>query len=596
MAGIIEPTSAPAEEAHAPRTLTTAEINNNKTSGGNVAFHNFNNDFAHVADANERRRLALAEIDKAPFGWYHVRAIIVAGIGFFTDSYDIFTIGLVTSMLGIVYYGGTLPTEYDTAIKVATSAGTVIGQVGFGVLADIVGRKKMYGVELMVIIIATIAQALSSSSPSVSITGLIVFWRIIMGIGIGGDYPLSAIITSEFATTKWRGFMMNAVFANQGFGQLAGGLMLLIVTSGFKGSLETATKAATCSTTEPCLIAVDKMWRTMIGFGAVPGCLALYFRLTIPETPRYTFDVDNDVHKAEGDVDYYKQGKWGEAQVDEAARVAARTEAKKQLEVPKASWSDFFRHYSTWKNAKVLLGTAGSWFFLDVAFYGLGLNNAIILNAIGWSGGADMYHIFYKTSVGNLILVLAGAVPGYWVSAALVDTIGRKPIQLFGFFVLTLLFCVIGFDFWNLSGGALMALYTLAQFFFNAGPNSTTFIVPGECFPTRYRSTSHGLSAASGKLGAIIAQVVFGPLRTIGANSTLAKTDPRWSTPWLNHIMQIFALFMLCGFCTSWLIPETARKTLEELSGEDDLATSAIPVHGHNEEKRVEEGTANGSV
>ncbi|KAI8268815.1 Repressible high-affinity phosphate permease [Colletotrichum sp. SAR11_239] len=596
MAGVIQPNSAAADGAVTTSELTSAEVKNNKTSGGNAAFHNFNNDFAHVADANERRRLALAEIDKAPFGWYHVRAIIVAGIGFFTDSYDIFTIGLVTSMLGIVYYGGTLPAENDTAIKVATSAGTVVGQLGFGILADIVGRKKMYGVELIIIIFATIAQALSSGSPSVSITGLMVFWRIIMGVGIGGDYPLSAIITSEFATTKWRGFMMNAVFANQGFGQLAGGLMMLIVTAGFKGSLSTATKAATCATTEPCLIAVDKMWRTMIGFGAVPGCLALYFRLTIPETPRYTFDVDNDVQKAEGDVDYYKQGKWGEAEVDEAARVAARAQAKQELEVPKASWSDFFRHYSHWKNGKVLLGTAGSWFMLDVAFYGLGLNNAIILNAIGWSGGADMYHSFYRTAVGNLILVLAGAVPGYWVSAALIDTIGRKPIQLFGFFALTLLFCVIGFDFWNLSGGALMALYTLAQFFFNAGPNSTTFIVPGECFPTRYRSTSHGISAASGKIGAIIAQVVFGPLRTIGANSTLAKTDPRWSTPWLNHIMQIFALFMLLGFCTSWLIPETARKTLEELSGEDDLATSAIPVHGHNEEKRAEEGTVAGSV
>jgi PHS family inorganic phosphate transporter-like MFS transporter len=61
----------------------------NKTSGGNAAFHNFNNDFAHIADPNERRRLALAEIDKAPFGWYHVRACVVAGIGFFTDSYDV---------------------------------------------------------------------------------------------------------------------------------------------------------------------------------------------------------------------------------------------------------------------------------------------------------------------------------------------------------------------------------------------------------------------------------------------------------------------------------------------------------------------------
>jgi len=51
-------------------------------------------------------------------------------------------------------------------------------------------------------------------------------------------------------------------------------------------------------------------------------------------------------------------------------------------------------------------------------------------------------------------------------------------------------------------------LYCLANFFQNFGPNSTTFIVPGEVFPTRYRSTGHGISAASGKLGAIVAQVI----------------------------------------------------------------------------------------
>jgi PHS family inorganic phosphate transporter-like MFS transporter len=88
------------------------------------------NDYAHIADPNERRRLALAEIDKAPFGWYHVRAVVVAGVGFFTDSYDIFAIGLVTPMLGVVYWHnattkpGNIPTNSDTAIKVATSAGT----------------------------------------------------------------------------------------------------------------------------------------------------------------------------------------------------------------------------------------------------------------------------------------------------------------------------------------------------------------------------------------------------------------------------------------------------------------------------------------
>lgn len=139
----------------------------------------------------------------------------------------------------------------------------------------------MYGLELLLIIFATLAQALTSGSPSMDIVGLIIFWRVIMGIGIGGDYPLSSIITSEFATTKWRGAMMGAVFAMQGLGQLAAAFVMLFLTLGFKDSLEGSTKLANC--TGGCAVAVDKMWRTLIGFGAVPGCIALYYRLTIPE-------------------------------------------------------------------------------------------------------------------------------------------------------------------------------------------------------------------------------------------------------------------------------------------------------------------------
>ncbi|TVY23692.1 Repressible high-affinity phosphate permease [Lachnellula hyalina] len=565
-------------------TVTATAIAN-KTSGGNNAFHNFNNDFAHIQDPNERRRLALAEVDKAPFGWYHVRACVVAGIGFFTDSYDIFAINLVTAMLGVVFFNnkkskGTIPTNSDTAIKVATSGGTVLGQLGFGYLADVVGRKRMYGLELIIIIFATLAQALSSPSPAISITGLIIFWRVIMGIGIGGDYPLSSVITSEFATTKWRGAMMNAVFAMQGIGQFTAAIIALIVTSGFKESLETGKKigkvGAATNCTGVCQLAVDKMWRVIVGFGAVPGCIALYYRLTIPETPRYTFDVARDVEKAGEDVQAYIKGK-SEGHPDEIRRVTTIAQSSQALEIPKASFKDFIHHYGQWKNGKILLGTAGSWFFLDVAYYGLGLNNSIILTAIGWSGGSNMYEVFYKNAVGNLILVCAGAIPGYWVSVATIDTLGRKPIQIMGFVLLTILFIVIGFAYNHLSGHALLALYVLAQFFFNFGPNSTTFVVPGECFPTRYRSTSHGFSAASGKVGAIIAQCVFGPLRTRGA---APGATGKAASPWLDHVMQIFALFMLCGVFTSFLIPETKRKTLEELAGEVPGTPNYDPVNG----------------
>ncbi len=70
----------------------------------------------------------------------------------------------------------------------------------------------------MIIITATLVQALAGSGPAVNIIGVIAFWRFIMGIGVGGDYPLSAVITSEFASTRIRGRLMTAVFTAQGWG------------------------------------------------------------------------------------------------------------------------------------------------------------------------------------------------------------------------------------------------------------------------------------------------------------------------------------------------------------------------------------------
>lgn len=411
---------------------------------------------------------------------------------------------------------------------------------------------------------------------------------------------LTQCTRSRFATTKWRGAMMGAVFAMQGFGQFAAAVVALIVTSGFRKSLETASSVDHCSGV--CQLAVDKMWRVVIGFGAVPACIALYYRLTIPETPRYTFDVARDAVKADKDAHAYLEGK-REGNLDAVERAATLQENSIELATPKASWSDFWAHYSQWKNGKILLGTAGSWFFLDVgmytmpfiheqhandllAFYGLGLNNSIILGAIGWTGGHNVYEVFYRNAVGNLILICAGAIPGYWVTVATVDTLGRKPIQLMGFSILTIVFIVIGFAFEPLkrSHNGLLGLYVIAQFFFNFGPNATTFIVPGECFPTRYRSTSHGISAASGKIGAIIAQCVFGPLVHKGAKSS----D---ESPWLNHVMQIFAFFMLCGCFTSLLIPETKRKTLEAITGEEEQQSSNGSIASEeNHAKQEEEG------
>jgi PHS family inorganic phosphate transporter-like MFS transporter len=233
---------------------------------------------------------------------------------------------------------------------------------------------------------------------------------------------------SRFATTKWRGAMMGSVFAMQGIGQLVAALLALIVTVGFKDDLITSPAVGKCDA--DCLVAVDRIWRIIVGFGAVPGCFALYFRLTIPETPRYTFDIARDVEQATVDAKAYLSGQHG-GQVDELRRAQAIQHAAESV-IPKASWADFLAYYSKWKNAKVLIGTAGSWFFLDIAFYGLGLNNSVILSAIGYTGGSNVYQVLFNNAIGNIIIVCAGTVPGYWFTVALCDVWGRKPIRSWG--------------------------------------------------------------------------------------------------------------------------------------------------------------------
>ncbi|KAF9102924.1 Inorganic phosphate transporter pho84 [Mortierella sp. GBA35] len=509
-----------------------------------------NNTKLDANELNQRRREALSKIDNAEFGWFHIRACLVAGVGFFTDAYDLFAINLVTPMLGIIYYGGSLPSDLDLGIKVAASIGTFIGQVGFGALADRLGRKRMYGVELMIIIVATLGQALSGNGYVLSLPAALIVWRLIVGVGIGGDYPLSAVITSEFATTNRRGAMMAAVFAMQGFGYLTTGIIIANPAN------------------------LDYVWRILIGFGCLPALVAVYFRLTIPETPRYVLDIENNLNKAERDVATVLKENRNHLQSEDDAADAVVSNPT----TAKGSFSDFCNYFSKWENFKVLFGTSMAWFALDVAFYGIGLNNSFILSSINFSNvSGDEWTTCWNAAVGQIIIVLLGAVPGYWATVFTIERLGRIKIQIIGFVMSCILFCVLGFAYdpiKNASVALFVFLFAATQFFQNFGPNSTTFIIPGEVFPTRYRSTGHGIAAGSGKLGAIIAQVGFSQLKDRGGKNAF-----------IPQLLQIFALFMFIGLLVTFLIPETKGKTLEELANEEDYYQQPQANNSLNEEK-----------
>lgn len=457
-------------------------------------------------------------------------------------------------MLGYVYgKDQVLNTSQDLGVKVATPVGTVFGQLLFGWLADVLGRKRMYGIELMIIILGSFGQAVAGEARTVNILAVVILWRSVMGVGIGGDYPLSAVIPSEFASTRHRGMFITAVGAAQGWGAFTGALVALIITIAYKDSL---------LRDDPTnLVHIDTMWRLLIGFGCVPGAIALYFRLTIPETPRFTMDIERNVQQASDDVDGFL--KHGTFVVDPDAVV-------QRVAAPRATRRDFRRYFGQWKNLKVLIGTCWSWFAIDIAFYGLGLNTAIILDAIGFgspspsvTGTLAVYQNLRNICIGNLILTVAGQIPGAYLCVFTIDRIGRKPIQAGGFAMLAALFVAMGFAYERLNAShtgarVFVLLYCLCNFFSNFGPNSTVGVTPGEAFPTRYRATAHGISAASGKLGAVVAQVGFARLKDIGGPNQFVK-----------HILEIFVFFMLSGVASTMLIPETKDISLEDLSRED---------------------------
>lgn len=112
-------------------------------------------------------------------------------------------------------------------------------------------------------------------------------------------------------------------------------------------------------------------------------------------------------------------------------------------------------------------------------------------------------------------------------------------------------------------------LYGLTFFFANFGPNSTTFVLPAELFPTRIRSTCHALSAAAGKAGAMVG--AFG-VQTYTLNGDTGS---------IKKAMIGLAFTNMLGFACSFLVTETKGRSLEEISGEDG---------GRGQAKEMEDG------
>ncbi len=434
--------------------------------------------------------------DEASVRGLRKRALLVSGMGFFTDAYDLFVIGIVSTLLKTEWHLNTGQLAMLNAVMLGAA---FLGALVFGRIADKVGRTRVYWMSAALMVIAAVGSALA---PSLAV---LIAFRFLLGFGVGGDYPVSAVLMSEYADHRNRGRMVGLVFSAQAVGLVVGPLLALALLGGGAGPGAT--------------------WRILLGVGAIPAAAAVWLRRKMPEPPRFQAKPANRAQPRAQTA-------------DEAVGLGAFLASRKLL--------------------VLLAGTAGCWFLLDYAYYGNTISTPQIIGLIS-------PHASQTTTIAiQLAIFVVAAVPGYALAIAKMDRIGHRRLQLIGFIMMGACFAVIGLvPGMTTMVAPFLLVYGISYFFTEFGPNVTTFVLPGELFPTRIRATGHGISAGIGKLGAFIGVFLFPVLQhSLGLRGTLLLTA---------GVSALGALLTL-------VLPEPAGRSLEEISGEAGVIAAAEQV------------------
>ncbi|KAH0566252.1 hypothetical protein GP486_000350 [Trichoglossum hirsutum] len=448
----------------------------------------------------------------------YLRDHVLTGIGLGLEGYVLFSIGNLAALFESVWPScwKTLkecPKQLIDSVTYLEVLGITVGQLLIGVLGDWIGRRFGLLLDAAIMLLGLI---LLTASWGTSLAGWVVSYAIalfIYGVGVGGEYPMTATLGMENAVGSGRvssrsdrlhrGRKVTSAFLMQGWGQFLNQVILvvvLLITSGGRRAPDGERYSEAAA-----------QWTFRISFAlpAMGTAWLLYYRTSRMKSAGRQLSI-----------------------------------AKSKARVTGYDTTSLRMTFSCF--GPRVVATAGAWFCNDVFFYGNKLFQSKFISVINSEKDSVMQGWHY-----NLINVSVSMV-GYYLASFLIDNklYGRRKMQTVGFMLTFILFAIPAFNYKYFTSKvhitSFQAIYFLSSFFNQFGPNTVTFLVAAEVYPTPIRATAHGFSAAIGKIGALLVAVLYNYIGT----QTIFKV-----VPW----------FALSGALITWIfLPDTTGLDLKE--------------------------------
>eukprot|EP00871_Galdieria_phlegrea_P003182 jgi/Galph1/3865/GphlegSOOS_G2548.1 len=389
---------------------------------------------------------------------------IGTALGFLVNGYMYQVGAILLTLYTDVYYTVHVSSFLQSALSTSVLYGVLFGLIGFGFIADLVGRKAGLIACSSLVILGSVISVAANGATTDGMFWMIIVGRAVVGLGMGGEYTCNVpnvMEDSEDVSTKHRGRRVSLLVM---FMEVVGNntpsvLQLILVAAACRNVfLDTAAKnGVVLPNCHPQVV-----WRLSYGLGLIPCVIVLAIRVRMSDSAM--FQTDAKLRKKSYDL------------------------------------LDLFvilRHFSS-----RMMGTVFMWFFIDWINYSQGNFGGVILSSII---GASLFKTAWIGLAEGVVLQI-----GPFISSLVVDRLGRRKTEMLGWFWLASTQLITAGVYPKLAKHAVgYVIWTTFVFIFQYFVFIPVYLVPAEVYPTRIRATMYGWSSALGKVGGIVGTTVF---------------------------------------------------------------------------------------